>query len=433
MLNLYIFLYSLISLFIIYISDSIEIILVFFYFYTFSIIYINAEKNISDPRVLLLGFFTLYSTFYPLQTYILEISLLEINMNLLVISLKYQFLSIVVFVNVANFTINKNCYLNFNNMTQGIKTNFLSEKIIFLVLLPIVVLSVLFIFVSGASSKREIIDNGGFINELAMFALLIMTAIAITRAVRLRSNFLLDLKLMSFVFLCLFYMLLTGERDVFFRVGFIVLIIYFDKNKNFSFFKAILILGLVVLIVPISQSFKAVLLSGTVNINKEGVDLLLSNEFMAASRNFYSLLLYGVEHSVSFLFNDMIRAFTPSVLLSNTDVQSTGSWFHKVYRVENGFDGISGWGFTIVGTGYLVGGVLGIILIISIYSFILSILYNMRVKSIYWYAFYLLAFTTAIYVIRGDMANFFSQIFKIGGLSILILYMAHQLLNKKKL
>lgn len=84
----------------------------------------------------------------------------------------------------------------------------------------------------------------------------------------------------------------------------------------------------------------------------------------------------------------------------------------------------------MIGTGYLVGGWWGIILITSIFSFVLSILYNMRIKSIYWYVFYLLAFTTAIYVIRGDMANFLLQVFKIGCLSVLILYIAHQFLKK---
>ncbi len=257
-----------------------------------------------------------------------------------------------------------------------------------------------------------------------------MTTIAIIRAIRLKSNFLLDYKLIFFLFLCLFYMLLTGERDIFFRIGFILLIIYFDKKQNATFLKALLIISLSVLIIPISQGFKAVFLSGTININKEGLELLLSNEFISASRNFYSLLLYGVEHNIYFLFNDIIRAFTPSILLPSIDIQSTGSWFNKIYRFENNFHGISGWGFSIIGTGYLVGGWWGIILITSIYSFVLSVLYNLRIKSIYWYAFYLLAFTTAIYVIRGDMANFLSQVFKIGCLSVLILYIAHQFLKK---
>ncbi len=88
------------------------------------------------------------------------------------------------------------------------------------------------------------------------------------------------------------------------------------------------------MIIPISQGFKVVLLSGTININKNGLELL-SNEFISASRNFYSLLLYGVEHNIYFLFNDIVRAFTPTILLPSIDIQSTGSWFNKIYRVEN--------------------------------------------------------------------------------------------------
>lgn len=152
--------YSLLVLLVIYIIDDIYLILIIFYCYSISIIYLNVKNSMSDPRVLLLGFFTLYSTFYPLQAYILEIGLLEIDTKLLVLSLKYQFLGIVTFVNIANFTI-KNTYLDFASMIKNIYTNFLSEKIIFLILLPIVILSVLSIFNSGALSKREISDTGG--------------------------------------------------------------------------------------------------------------------------------------------------------------------------------------------------------------------------------------------------------------------------------
>ena len=59
-----------------------------------------------------------------------------------------------------------------------------------------------------------------------------MTTIAIIRAIRLKSNFLLDYKLIFFVFLCLFYMLLTGERDIFFRICFIILITQLSHIKN---------------------------------------------------------------------------------------------------------------------------------------------------------------------------------------------------------
>lgn len=153
--------YSLLVLLVIYIIDDIYLILIIFYCYSISIIYLNVKNSMSDPRVLLLGFFTLYSTFYPLQAYILDISVLQIDTKLLVLSLKYQFLAIITFVNIANFTIYKNINLDFTNMVKDIQTNFLSEKIIFSILIPIVILSVLSIFNSEALSKREISDTGG--------------------------------------------------------------------------------------------------------------------------------------------------------------------------------------------------------------------------------------------------------------------------------
>jgi hypothetical protein len=208
-------------------------------------------------------------------------------------------------------------------------------------------------------------------------------------------------------------------------------LVFFDKNKKASFLVVILILLIIIFVIPISQAFKAVLLSGNINIGNIGLELILSNEFMSASRNMYSLLLYGVEHNISYFFNDILRAFTPSVLLEKFDISSTVAWFHNVYRIDNGFSGTSGWGFGLVAEGYLVGGMWGIALIISIYAFTIGKLYNMRYNSVYWYVFYLLSFVTSIYVIRADIANLLSQVFKIGGISVLLLYIAHKIMLKR--
>ena len=48
--------------------------------------------------------------------------------------------------------------------------------------------------------------------------------------------------------------------------------------------------------------------------------LLLSNEFISASRNFYSLLLYGVEHNIYFLFNDIHHLYYCLVLIFKVQV-----------------------------------------------------------------------------------------------------------------
>ncbi len=409
-------------------SDNILYLNIMFYLYTVSIMFVFS-KSITDPRLLLVGFFTIYSTFYSLQVYFIEFSLLDINNELLATSLRYQFFALLVFITVLNLTIddhtkNDDCYVSKIN-----SPSLLSEKLIFTFLLPIVLVSIFFIFSSGASSKRELLDGGGLINNLSLFAMLIMTGVVILRASRLSKKLITDLSVWLFLLFSLFYMLLTGERDIFFRIVFILLLVFYDKDKRKSFFNlAVLILLLAVLLVPISQVFKAVLLSGSININKEALALMLSNEFISASRNFYSLLLYGVEHSYSYFFNDLGRAIIPSVINQDLGIQSTASWFNKDYRLEHNFDGTSGWGFSLVGQGYLMSPLAGIVVVMSIYGFILGKLYSIRKKSLYWYVFYLFSFTTAIYVIRGDLANFLSQVFKIGGLLVLLLYLSHRFL-----
>jgi oligosaccharide repeat unit polymerase len=258
-----------------------------------------------------------------------------------------------------------------------------------------------------------------------------MTSIAIIRAIRLTTPIFFDIRLIAFFIFALFFMLLTGERDVFFRVIFISLLIYYDKKRNSNFFIVISLLIGVSIVVPISQSFKAILLSGEVNLNSIGLELILSNEFVSASRNFYSLLIFHVDHDISFFFNDILRAFIPSFFLKDLDINSTVSWYHNEFRMRNGFGGTSGWGFGLVAEGYLIGKTFGIFFIMSFYALVIGILYNIRYKSIYWYIFYLLSYVTAIYVIRADIANLLSQVFKIGGFSVLILYFSHKLIENK--
>jgi hypothetical protein len=184
-------------------------------------------------------------------------------------------------------------------------------------------------------------------------------------------------------------------------------------------------------VVPISQYFKGVLLSGEVAFDRDGWDLILYSEFMSASRNFYSLLFFGVDQDISFLLSDISRAFVPTMITGETDVQSSVAWFERVFRAENGFSGTSGWGFTIVGFGYIVGGIFGIVAIMVFYASLLGALYNLRWRSIYWYAFYILALAAFVYVIRADLANLLSLLFKISGLAMMLVYLAHLMMRRK--
>lgn len=74
----------------------------------------------------------------------------------------------------------------------------------------------------------------------------------------------------------------------------------------------------------------------------------------------------------------------------------------------------------MVAEGLLFGGVAGILVAMSLVAVVLVGFYRWRNRSEYWYVFYLLALSSAIYCIRADLANLLSMTFKIGGSAVLL-------------
>ena len=204
-----------------------------------------------------------------------------------------------------------------------------------------------------------------------------------------------------------------------------------DFNSNYS---SLFVPLVAIVLVPISQAFKSIMLTGEVSLNSFGLELILSNEFTSSGRNLYSLVYFGVQNSFSYLFNDVFRAFIPTMLIPDIGINSTANWFNSIYRYSHGFSGSSGWGFSLIGEGYLIGGYFGVMLLMIIYASVISFFYNLRFKSVYFYAFYVLLFLVSIYVLRADLANFLSQAFKVSGLAVFAMYLFGRVLkdrNKK--
>ncbi|WP_379865413.1 O-antigen polymerase [Marinobacter sp. M5B] len=411
-------------------TNSIFLLLLLFYAYAALVIYLNNNGTLSDPRLLLVGFFTFYSTFFAIRVYITGYSVLRIDEYLVALSLKYQLFGLVIFVVSLNFILfseKKVFHVDDFYLSRPRKSlSSSSEKMFFGFLIPLVFLSFYFTFQSGANSKIEA-NQLNPIKVISDFIFWVLIAIAALRAIRLKAGLIKDLWLCLFTLTCFFYLIVTGERDIFFRLIFILLVVHFDKKRNASFLFLLSLMLSVALLVPVTQAFKAVLLSGNLSLKSFGLFSIFSNEFISAGRNFYSLVLFGVEHSAEYLGNDILRAFLPSPIAVDLGVQSTGSWFGSHYRVENDFSGSTGWGFTLIGQGYLVGGFIGIAIISFIYALIIGTLYNYRTVSIYWYVFYLFALATSIYILRADLANLLSQTLKIGGLTVFGLFIAHRI------
>lgn len=398
--------------------------------FTLSVIVLFNRGTLSDPRMLFIGFLFLYSTFYPLRVALTGYSLLEINLEILKQSVNYSFLGAIVFVNVANLLIKESSVTfslkQFNGLKNG-TISFLSEKLLFILLSFFVVFTLIYVLMSGAETK---LDIGGPIVQIGHFALLIMITIIALRIGRLEKQFYRDKLVLGFFLFLIMYLLITGQRDAVFRVALICIVIFFDKNKKSGPILVFALLMSAAIIVPVSQAFKAVLLSGELDIINLSARSILSNEFISASRNLYSVILFEAEHKVEYLFTDIGRAFIPSILLPGLHLESSTQWFNHTFRVGHGFDGSSGWGFGIIAHGYIIGGGLGIIFIMTIYSSILCYFYNARIKSIYWYVFYIMMLLTAIYCIRADLANFLSQSFKVTGTFLFLLVFSHFVMRK---
>lgn len=402
-----------------------------FYFFIITVIGFNAKKGIADPRVLLLGFMAIYFSFFPLRAYFFGTGILPYEEEKLKLLIQYQFFAVIVFVLMINLFVDEERISHRSDLFENSKKAHLSENLLLLIIVPIILISSVEVFSSGVTSKRELKDAGLILKRITDFVVILFISLAALRAARVRYWY-SDPFLLFFIAISLFYVLLTGERDVLFRIVLIFLIISFDKKGGISLLTVLSLLILSVLIVPISQQFKGVVLTGELAFNRVGLDLILHNEFVSSSRNFYSLLVHGVDQSFNFLTNDIIRAFTPTIFLDDPNIVSAGSWFNNEYRVEHGFHGTSGWGFSIVGFGYLISGYSGIALIMTIYAFTLTFFYNRKNESVYLYVFYLLLYVTAIYVLRADLANFLSQSFKINGILMLVIFISHWLLKKRK-
>ena len=228
----------------------------------------------------------------------------------------------------------------------------------------------------------------------------------------------------------LLFSLFTGERDVIFRFAFIfmLLLFAFQKVKRRHIFLFIPI-GVVFMIG--SVYLKYYFTSGVLNEDfiEEGNVLtqFLSTDFSAAGRNLQYLLINNwteASQGWQLLFTETITPLFPSGIFLNPD-----RWFNT--QVHNG--NYTGYAFTLVGTGYIICGYLGVIAIFIIIGILARCLYRRSLKDLYNMAFYLFMISTIIFSFRQSLSTVFSGMIKVGFVSIILsrLLVPHSIRNVK--
>jgi hypothetical protein len=213
--------------------------------------------------------------------------------------------------------------------------------------------------------------------------------------------------------------LLLGERELIFSIGLLFAIIIVSKYKQVAVGVYISSVLAAILILPVSTALKASIAEGTVRPSNY-TEEVKRGEFSSAGRNIGILLdnhVYITGHEV--LRRELKRSVAFSVFGGETE--SMAAWYNREFRRHLLIHGSSGWGFTMMGAGYLVGGYGGVVAYGMVMGGILGVLYRFSRSSAWCFVVYCVAMPLAVYSQRQDLSYFLGGVLKQGGLVALLM------------
>ena len=361
---------------------------------------IMVKADVFHPYCWFSAFFCIYSISYPLL-HVIGYSLYGYNKEIVIYELLALFVALLI-ISPRQYTYGKKAITEKFVMKTGIL-----NYAVFVLTALLLVLGAIYISRSGFLNKKQIYENTGILMT-AVFRIPLVLSILFPFLVvdtynkkgKLPYRYLL-IGLISITAITA----LSGERDLLFRfIVIIVLLLFFlgfIKKRHFIILGAIFAVS-----IPISSVYKYYFLSGnlTSKMNRGFVYAFLTSDFNSASQN----LQFLVSRTTSQGVLGFGRIFEDFVSLFSDDVKSLTAWYNQTYFLN----AKSGKGFSLVGEGYVMGGVAGIIVVFIIVGIIIRLFYSKSKKNIYLFSAYLYFITLMIYSIRGDLSTIFSGIIK---------------------
>lgn len=359
------------------------------------------------------GFFCLYSIGFPILTYLGKENLrAAYSKELMVIQLLAFF---VILLCIGPQKNTNELIREKHNINLGIFNKILYAGMIFILLGAI-----LFLGRSDFAGKASIYASGNLI-LLAVFripliltmlyTLLIVSAWINTNKISFITLIITGLSLLGIT-------MYSGERDFIFRF-LIISVIFLCFTGKLKKKHLIMLVPLAIGILILSDKYKYFLSTGVINNSTENIILrLFSGEFESAGTNLQVVINSGMKYSLGFerYVSDVLSIFIPNI-------SSVTSWFTNTFYLGNTVQ----YGFTLIGEGYVTGGIVGVILISCIVGFIIKIFYRNFNRSIYWFSAYLYLITVIIYSIRMDLGTILAAIVKQIGLVLFIVVMIEQI------
>ena len=354
-------------------------------------------------------FFTLYST---ANAILWNIGIREGHYTKEQILYPVFSLAIVLFIVGPSKINNEETFKNFQEMNS--KTDFIEMFVKVLIIMTL--LFSIILRLRGYVSKIQMRSEGDLFYRYGVLVARFLTFFVLVQATNgyLKKDKLPWKTLVACGLTTLIFTLFTSERDVVFRFGYsialllVALKIMKPKHLLFAFPIGV---GAMAASVAVKHYFlRGILNSGTGNIIYD----FLTSDFTAAGRNLQYLLdMPWTKGHLGWktYFTELLKPLLIGIRTINPDY-----WFN--YEVHKG--SFKGYAFTLVGTGYAIGGVIGIITIFITVGLITRFFYRKSTFNIYWFAAYIYISSTIVFSFRQSLQTITNSMVKHVGLAVLI-------------
>ena len=408
---------TLLAMVIISASDSVPVQIIAFVFASLVPVAI-VKFDIFHPYCWFSAFFCVYSVSYSLL-HCMGYSIYGYNK----IILQYELIALLVTLIIISPRKYK---YDYDSIKQKLNVNTgIFNRILYIVMALALIIGAFYIRQTGYVNKRQIYANSGLLMNLVFRIPLVFSILTpfimvdeYNKKGKIPVRYILVVAF-SIAIITFF----SGERDFLFRYMLILIFLLFFfgiiKNRHFL----ILIPAFIVLF-PLSAIYKYYFLGGGIaaKVNNGFLYAFLTSDFNSASQNLQYLVSNGDADGMlgfSRLGKDVNSLFSNSV-------PSMTSWYNNTFFANSR----SGKGFSLVGEGYVIGGVVGIIVVFAIVGLIIKFFYANSQKNIWFFSAYLYFITLMIYSIRGDLSTIYSgilrQIIPVELLIFMLMYFCRQ-------
>lgn len=237
----------------------------------------------------------------------------------------------------------------------------------------------------------------------------------------------------------LFFSLLTGERDAILRLV-IILVLCLAMTGRIGFKQLIIIIPAGIAGMIVLNYFKYYLRTGMLNRGtfafSNTLYEFLYSDFVDCGSNLQVLTthpeLSGCK-GFSVLFTDLLSSVLPARFM-NSLFGDVSAWNMSEWYNDYFYHG-STWSraFTLIGEGYVISGIVGVIVIFILCALLIRYLYRNSCDNPYFAAVYIYSAVTIISSFRGDMATVYSYIIRTPLFLLVIIWFIKKIAYRSKM